>query len=219
MLDNGAALGRLFEIMKKPTRKPAKVEKASKKAAKKLAKKVAKAGGALERRIQVLEDIEEVTKLKARYCNYVDGGWDRLTHDYDGVASLFVEDGLWEAGPKLRGETREGIREYFKAAQNISLAFHRVTNPIIEINGDTATGNWHVLVALTMPDGTRLWIGGIYNDDFVRTPEGWKFKTLSFRQAFGVPYEQGWGVGDFYQKQSAPAQQQADPEHGNQAGS
>ena len=92
MLDNGAALGRLFEIMKKPTRKPAKVEKASKKAAKKLAKKVAKAGGALERAIQVLEDIEEVTKLKARYCNYVDGGWDRLTHDYDGVG-LFVRRG------------------------------------------------------------------------------------------------------------------------------
>jgi hypothetical protein len=190
--------------MKKQTRKPAKVtKKATRKAAKKLVKKVAKKGSALERRVQLLEDREEIAKLKARYCNYVDGGWDRLTHDYDGVASLFVEEGVWEAGesPALRGETREGIRDYFKKAQNISFAFHRITNPIIEINDDTASGNWHVLVALTLPDGTRVWVAGIYNDDFVRTPEGWKFKTLSFRQAFLVPYEKGWGVGDFYLKQ------------------
>lgn len=203
--------------MKKATRKPAKaVKKASKKAAKKLVKKVAKAGSALERRIQVLEDIEEISKLKARYCNYVDGGWDRLTHDYDGVASIFVEDGLWEisGNPQMRGEGREGIRDYFKAAQNISFAFHRVTNPIIEVNGDSATGNWHVLVALTMPDGKRIWVAGIYNDDFVRTPEGWKFKTLSFKQAFMAPYEKGWGVGDFYLKQgeSSSVQNPADSE-------
>ena len=52
--------------MKKQTRKPAKVvKKASRKAAKKLVKKVAKAGSALEKRIQLLEDIEEITKLKS----------------------------------------------------------------------------------------------------------------------------------------------------------
>jgi hypothetical protein len=211
--------------MNKQTRKPAKVaKKATRKAAKKIAKKVAKAGSALERRIQILEDREEITKLKARYCNYVDGSWDRLTHDYDGVASIFVEDGLWEAGPKLRGEGREGIRDFFKAAQNISFAFHRISNPIIEISDDTATGNWHVLVALTQPGGKPVWIAGIYNDDFVRTPEGWKFKTLSFKQAFAVPYEKGWGVGDFYQKQGGltpEAQNQADsaPELHHDAGS
>jgi hypothetical protein len=210
--------------MKKQTRKPAKVaKKATRKAAKKIARKVAKTGSALERRIQLIEDREEIAKLKARYCNFVDGGWDRLTHDYDGVASLFVEDGLWEAGasPALRGETREGIRDYFKKAQDISFAFHRITNPIIEINDDTATGNWHVLVALTLPDGKRVWVAGIYNDDFVRTPEGWKFKTLSFRQAFLEPYEKGWGVGDFYQKQASAAQNQADsaPELRQETGS
>jgi SnoaL-like domain len=192
--------------MKKQARRPAKVvKKASKKAAKKLVKKVAKAGSALERRLQVIEDLVEIGKLKARYCNCVDGGWDRLTHDYDGVASLFVEDGLWDAGPNLRGEGSEGIREFFKANQAISLAFHRITNPIIEVDGDTATGNWHVLVALTLANNQAVWVGGIYNDDFVRTSEGWKFKTLRFSQAFQVPYEKGWGVGEYYQRQAASA--------------
>ena len=95
--------------MKKQARKPAKsMKKASKKAAKKLARKVAKTGSALERRLQRLEDIEEISKLKARYCNFVDGGWDRPTHDYDGVASIFTDDGVWEAIPTIRAETREG---------------------------------------------------------------------------------------------------------------
>jgi hypothetical protein len=75
--------------MKKQARKPAKVvKKASKTAVKKIAKRVAKAGSALEKRVQLLEDIEEISKLKASYCNYVDGGWDRPTHDYDGRLDL-----------------------------------------------------------------------------------------------------------------------------------
>jgi hypothetical protein len=192
--------------MKKQARKPAKtIKKVSKKAAKKLAKRVAKAGSALEKRVRLLEDIEEISKLKARYCNYVDGGWDRPTHDYDGVASIFTEDGVWEAVPTIRAETREGIRDYFRRAQDISLAFHRISNPIIEVDGDKATGNWHVLVALTHPNGKAVWIAGIYNDDFVRTSEGWKFKKLGFTFAFNVPYEKGWGPGEYYLKQAAQA--------------
>ncbi|HKD68026.1 MAG TPA: nuclear transport factor 2 family protein [Candidatus Binataceae bacterium] len=208
--------------MKKQARKPAKsIKKVSKKAAKKLAKRVAKAGSALEKRVRLLEDIEEISKLKARYCNYVDGGWDRPTHDYDGVASIFVEDGVWEAVPTIRAETREGIRDYFKQAQNISLAFHRISNPIIEVDGDQATGNWHVLVALTQPNGRAVWIGGIYNDDFVRTPEGWKFQKLGFTFAFNVPYEKGWGPGDWYLNNTVggqPAQGESSSPGGNGPG-
>ncbi len=202
--------------MKKQARKPAKsIRKVSKKAAKKLAKRVAKAGSELEKRLRLLEDIEEISKLKARYCNYVDGGWDRPTHDYDGVASIFTEDGVWEAVPTIHVETRQGIRDYFKRAQNIPLAFHRITNPIIEVDGDKAKGNWHVLVALTQPNGKAVWIGGIYNDDFVRTPEGWKFQKLSFTFAFHVPYEKGWGPGDYYVKQAAQGHEESGGSSGN----
>jgi len=190
--------------MKKQARKPTKVvKKASRKAAKKIAKRVAKAGSALEKRLRTIEDIEEISKLKARYCNCVDGGWDRPTHDYDAVTELFTEDGVWDAGEKLRGEGREGIREFFKNARSISFAFHRITNPIIEIDGDTATGNWHVMVALTHPDGRAVWIAGIYNDQFVRTGDGWKFRRLTFTQAFQTPYERSWGVGEWYRNQTA----------------
>jgi len=69
----------------------------------------------VEQRLQVLEDIQEITTLKASYCNGADGGWDRPSYDADKVASLFVEDGVWDAGKIGRGKGREEIRALFKS--------------------------------------------------------------------------------------------------------
>ena len=40
----------------------------------------------IERRLKVIEDIEEIKRLKARYCAYCDDNYDA-----DGIASLFIE--------------------------------------------------------------------------------------------------------------------------------
>ena len=152
-----------------------------------------------EQRLKRLEDIDAIQKLKARYCNYCDGGWDRPTHDYDGIASLFTENGLWDASP-LGGpaEGREAIRELFRGFQASPFAVHYISNPIIEVDGDTATGNWHLLLAITLGDDRQAtWVMGNYNDEFVRTPEGWRFKALRFTPAAMTPYELGWGKAQF----------------------
>jgi hypothetical protein len=149
----------------------------------------------LEQRVQVLEDIQAITELKASYCNAADGGWDRPSHDADQVASLFVEDGVWDGGKIGRGAGREGIRALFTSFQRFPFAFHRVTNPIIKVDGDTATGEWHVQVPITLEENRAFWLGGIYHDEFVRTPGGWKFKVLKVTSAFVSKNEQGWKVG------------------------
>ncbi len=47
----------------------------------------------IEERVQLFEDIHEISKLKALYCHYCDGGWDRVPHTYyNEIADLFVED-------------------------------------------------------------------------------------------------------------------------------
>ncbi len=153
----------------------------------------------MAQRLRRLEDIDAIQKLKARYCNYCDGGWDRPTHDYDGVASLFVEDGLWDARPLAPlAQGREAIRDLFKGFQAAPFAVHYVTNPIIEVDGDTATGQWHLLLAITQGDDQQaFWVIGIYNDEFVRTPEGWRFKALRFTPATMTPYELGRSKAQF----------------------
>jgi len=47
----------------------------------------------LERRVQILEDIDAIKKLKARYTGYCDNGYDP-----EGIASLFTEDAVWDGG-------------------------------------------------------------------------------------------------------------------------
>jgi hypothetical protein len=168
------------------------------------AKKTTAARTSLAQRVRLLEDLEEIKQLKALYCQYCDGGWDRPTHDYDAIAALFTEDAVTE-GTAGRTEGRENIRRLYRSYQVTPFAFHRVTNPIIRVAGNRATGNWHVLVALTRPDGQAVWVAGIYDEEYVRTREGWRIKTLKFTPAFITRYEQGWG-----KERTAPVQPRRD---------
>ena len=66
----------------------------------------------IERRLQALEDIEAIKKLKIRYCHCADA------QDYPGFASLFTEDAVWEGGAFGHAEGR-------KTSKNSSAAFRR----------------------------------------------------------------------------------------------
>ena len=141
----------------------------------------------VEQRLRALEDGQEIAKLKAAYCHYADGGWDgRLSHDYDRVVSLFTPDGVWDGGQFGKSVGRTAIRELFKSfQQKLPFAVHRVSNPVIEVNGDSGTGKWHIVADLIRAeDNQAVWMAGDYSDEFVRTPEGWKFKSLKFTAAF-----------------------------------
>ena len=61
----------------------------------------------LERRIKVLEDIEEIKKLKRRYCALCDNNYDA-----DALADLFTEDAVWDGGIRGRNDGREEIRSF-----------------------------------------------------------------------------------------------------------
>jgi hypothetical protein len=141
------------------------------------------------------EDIREIHHLKARYCNGADGGWDRGTHDADTVASLFIPEGVWDGGQYGRYEGRDAIHAYFKSCQRFPLAFHFVGNPIVAVNGDEATGQWHLLAALNIDGNKGILIGGIYNDAFVRTSEGWRFRQFRVTIAFTEEKEKEGVIG------------------------
>jgi Fe-S-cluster-containing dehydrogenase component len=47
----------------------------------------------LEKRLQALEEIEAIKRLKARYCAMCDAGYDS-----NGLAGLFTEDAVWDGG-------------------------------------------------------------------------------------------------------------------------
>lgn len=153
----------------------------------------------IEERLQVIEDREDIIKLQAHYIDLNDGGWDGPTHrDPEAVADLFVEDGRWE-GPDTAGHAagRHAIAALFREFGAIPFIVHYIMNPIIDIRGHSASGQWNALVASTMPGGQALWTLGKYQSKFVKTAAGWRFQTMRFIAAANTPYERGWGAAQF----------------------
>lgn len=153
----------------------------------------------LEERIQRIEDREAIADLQARYINYNDGGWAGPTHRRPAaVAALFVKDGVWQ-GPmgSVRVQGPDAIEELFRQFQVIPFIVHNVMNPLIEIDGDTATGEWHAIIATKTAEGQAFWTFGRYLNTYERTSEGWKYTLMSFEAAAITTYEKGWGSEQF----------------------
>ena len=145
----------------------------------------------LERRIQALEDVEEVKKLMATYCYYVDA------FQWGDVVSLFADDAKTDYDMLGKHEGKEAIEFLFTQIIPASGTWfaHQLLNPVVTVDGEKAKGTWYLLCpAITPnPDGERaVWIHGRYDNEFVKQDGKWKFSLLNFKFSFVAPYEDGW---------------------------
>lgn len=148
----------------------------------------------LEERVQIIEDREEIMRLRTRYALLNDGGWNGITthHDIDGLMEMFAPDATWDGtpiNPKVEGKS--AIQDLMTGFQATKFVIHNVMNPIIDIVGDTATGDWHAIIVAT-EQGKALWVFGKYEEDYVRVEGRWKFKNVRFVTTAICPYEEGW---------------------------
>lgn len=148
----------------------------------------------LEKRIRILEDIQDIRNLKATYAAYCDDGYPP-----DKLSSLFVEDAYWESEGigKFRGRT--AIYNFFSQASSVfTFAIHYSMNPHIEVDGDTARGRWFTLMPCIASDGNQaLWLAGIDNEEYVRVCNQWMFKSKITKRILRSPYEEGWAKNRF----------------------
>lgn len=145
---------------------------------------------ALEARIARVEDVEAIKQLKARYCEICDD-----SHNPDEIVKIFTEDGIWEGKGIGKAQGHAAIRELFVGFQRaMSYSQHMVMNPIIEIQGDTATGRWYIFVPSTFRHGNQAkWQAARYSEDYVRENGAWKIKHLRIAgPRMSADYETGW---------------------------
>ena len=137
----------------------------------------------IERRLRAVEDVEEIKRLKARYCAYCDDNYDA-----DAIGGI-----------RGKAEGREAIRDFFINAPNrLPFAVHMVMNPIIEVHGDTATGTWYLFQPCTYADGDRaVWGSARYDEQYVRVNGAWMFKHLKLTSHFWTPFNEGWAQTQF----------------------
>jgi hypothetical protein len=143
----------------------------------------------LERRITILEDIEAIKKLKARYCSVCDDD-----HNPDEITKLFASDGIWEGDGIGAHKGHAAIRALFERFRDrISFSQHNVMNPNITVTGDRAKGSWYFLGPFTFRNGNRqMWLAARYEDDYVKINGEWKFAHLRAIGRMSAPYETGW---------------------------
>jgi hypothetical protein len=150
----------------------------------------------LHARIQVLEDIEAIRKLKATYCYLCDAGLDDA-RNRDALLSHFTEDARVDfgLGPASVFEGTEGLKTFFGEVVPgaVSFCMHMVHNPIIEVHGDRATGRWYYEAPTTdtSTNGAQ-WMTGTYEEEYVRQNGEWKFASIKTRWNYISPYEEGW---------------------------
>lgn len=145
----------------------------------------------LETRLDVLQSIQAITKLKHEYWHYNDTGLRG-----DRIAPLFTDDGVWSNAELGHYAGREAIREFFNGASNvITFCAHIGMNPIIDVNGDTAVGRWRALLPGTFAEATGSASRIIlidYVDDFRRIDGRWYIEKLDILFNFNVEFTASW---------------------------
>jgi ketosteroid isomerase-like protein len=148
---------------------------------------------ALLERVRRLEDIEAIRRLKARYCAGCDDD-----HNPDTLVALFAPDAVWEATGIARAEGHAEIRNFFQGMRDsgrIRNSGHHAINPDIEIDGDTATGHWRLIMLYTAndPDPAERYqrIIGWYRERYVRDGDRWLFQHLFCQVEESGPYPAG----------------------------
>lgn len=148
----------------------------------------------LAARIQRLEDIEAIRHLKARWGETIDANLGSAK-----IVAMFAEDAVIDIERYGRHRGHAALEAFFSETR-FTWMFHCLIPKVIEIaeNGRTARGRWRLWELGTKPrsapgdPGEPVWIGGDYDDDFVKIGGEWKFKTIRLKLAFLSPYDQGW---------------------------
>lgn len=129
----------------------------------------------LKKRIGVLEDIEAIRKLRAKY------GFLAREGKLEELAALFSEDATGDY-PYGKFESKMAFMEFFK---NLSpRPVNMSHNPIINVQGERATGEWYYVGAFAGQKNAAILIGK-YDEEYVKDEGVWKFRRIKARQIMG----------------------------------
>ena len=133
--------------------------------------------GDLEKRVQALEDLEEVKKLHQKYINLMDN------LRYEEVLELFTEDASVEIRNFGIKRGRKEISEMYvgtlaKNRGDKRYDGHMAIEPDIVMNGSTAKGSWLIYMLFSRP--SIQWVQGRNECEYRKERGKWKISKLKF---------------------------------------
>jgi uncharacterized protein (TIGR02246 family) len=156
----------------------------------------------LEERVKRIEDIEAIKQLKATYARHLDDGYNP-----EGIASLFVEDGLWVikgVGGEAKG--RNGIKQHCRnLKEGIVWGQHNISSPVVTLSADgkRAEATFYLVCLLTMAasptkaEQEAFVLAGKYSDKLVKVGDQWLFEEITGTIDQSSPWTEGWVKSPF----------------------
>jgi ketosteroid isomerase-like protein len=133
----------------------------------------------LERKIQILEDIEAIKRLKAKYWNSVDN------KQWDNLADCLTEDFVFESPQLGLMEGKNYIVKVLKRATKSVRTAHQGHNPEIEITGETiARGRWALNDRVETADNQFIKGYGQYEEEYIKENGSWKINKSRLTYIF-----------------------------------
>lgn len=121
-------------------------------------------------------DKAEIAEVLMRYATGID------QRDWDLFRTCFTDDVVAAYDAVATWNGVDAITGFMDAAHaDMGHTLHRLGNLVIEVEGDTATARAYVDVILMTTGGQEgLNCVGVYDDDLVRTPAGWRIRRRHF---------------------------------------
>jgi 3-phenylpropionate/cinnamic acid dioxygenase small subunit len=115
-------------------------------------------------------DRHEIEELLDRYATIIDA------REFERLPEVFLDDAVLdysssgaEVGPlhPVAAWIEKGLSLFAKSQ-------HLIVNKAVEIDGNKATSRALFFNPLVTDDGSVMFVGGAYNDRWLRTPLGWR---------------------------------------------
>jgi len=140
--------------------------------------------------LQQVSDRIEIDDLLVRYTKAIDD------KDWALLDTVFLPDADvdYTTSGGIKGKYPEVRAWLDKALAAFPITIHAITNSTIELEGDRATGKTLVNNPMVIPgengQQTRFTVWAWYEDELVRTPDGWRIAKRFEREVFmdgGLP--------------------------------
>lgn len=122
-----------------------------------------------------MSDREELVDATIRYATAID------SQQYDLLSTVFTADADLDYGEVGHWTSAAEITEFMDLAhRGAAKTMHRMSNQVVTVVGDTATMRTYVDALILAADGSGGNVIGFYDDEAVRTADGWRISKRIF---------------------------------------
>lgn len=139
---------------------------------------------ALSERVELMESIEAIRALRARYHELVNEDAGNRLYE------LFAPDACVAYGgrPEVRG--RENIRAFF-ASFPVQTARQFIHSHVVQVQGDRGTGSSY-LDGRPVRDGKSFYVVGRFDDEYIRLDGQWLFQRVTLSVHYMIEAAERW---------------------------